>query len=316
MRPPQERGVALLTVLLLVAAMSTVAVGVLDDLRFGLRRAANAEAVSQARWYAIGAETLARARLARLDDEALRRADGWNGRVFRFPIEGGTLQARASDGAGCFNLNSVVLGAGEVLQVRPEGVRQFRALLLALGVGGAESLAGALVDWIDSNPLREPGGAEDEAYRGYRTGGALLAEVSELRAVRGFDAATYARIRPYVCALPTPELSPINVNSLASDRAVLLTMLTDGALPVAAARRVIASRPAQGWTDGEFWNLPALAEAIPSGEALGQIRTTPRFFILETQVDYLDAEVVSTALMTRDAPGRVTLALRRWTRDE
>ena len=49
----------MLTVLLLVAVLATLAAVVLDDIRFGLRRAANAEAVGQARWYALGAETLA-----------------------------------------------------------------------------------------------------------------------------------------------------------------------------------------------------------------------------------------------------------------
>ena len=66
MKRTREEGAALLTVLLLVAVMSALAVAVLDDIRFGLKRTANAETVGQAQWYALGAETVARARLARL----------------------------------------------------------------------------------------------------------------------------------------------------------------------------------------------------------------------------------------------------------
>ena len=54
-RRPHEEGVALMTVLLLVAVMSTLAVGILDDIRFSLRRTENARNVGQAQWYALGA---------------------------------------------------------------------------------------------------------------------------------------------------------------------------------------------------------------------------------------------------------------------
>lgn len=321
-RPREEQGVALLTVLLLVAVMSVLAVGLLDDLRFGLRRTANSEATAQARWYAIGAEGLAQARLARLSrSDALRRAD-WIGAPFRFPIDGGAVEARLTDATQCFNLNSVVEGAGDLQRRRDLGAAQFESLLAALGFGKGEaaSLTGALIDWIDADQLREPAGAEDEAYgrggQASRTAGTLLAETSELRAIRGFTPTVYARLRPYVCALPTADLSPINVNALVADRAVLLTMLTDGRLPSAAARRLVAARPPGGWTEAAFWEEIQARDALPGNEALSQIRTTPRYLTLETQVAYQDAEVVATSMLELDAGGRVRLAARRWTLEE
>ncbi|ODT64271.1 MAG: hypothetical protein ABS77_01160 [Phenylobacterium sp. SCN 69-14] len=322
MKRAGEEGVALLTVLLLVAVMSALAVGLLDDVRFGIRRTANGEAVSQARWYALGAEAMARARLADLAANAPLAGD-WNGKTFRFPLDDGVIQGRISDGAACFNLNSVVDGAGETFRRRDLGTAQFTALLIALQVAPqqAEALAGALVDWIDSDALREPGGAEDETYqrgaRPYRTAGTLLSEVSELRAVRGFDAALYARLRPHVCALPTPILSPININVLSERHAPLLVMLTDGAITIEAARRAIAARPPQGWPDiASFWRLPALAKALPADDAVNQVVVRPRFFTLESEVSHRDAIVVSTSLFEQDAAGKIRLAARRWTIEE
>src|SRR3546814_13814786 len=64
-----QKGVALLTVLLLVAVMSVLVMGMLDDIRFGLRRASNAQAMAQAQWYALGAESLA---MAQIDRQATR----------------------------------------------------------------------------------------------------------------------------------------------------------------------------------------------------------------------------------------------------
>ncbi len=329
MRRPDETGMALLVVLLLVAVMSAMAVGLLDDIRFTQRRALNAEAVAQARWYAIGAETLVRAQGARLlaSDPSSARAKAWNGRIFRFPVEAGSIQARLSPGADCFNLNSVVQGRGEVLVPRETGGRQFVALAVALGLGKgeAESLAAALTDWIDVDQVRQPGGAEDEAYlqaaKPYRTSGTLLAETSELRAIRGFTEDIYRRLRPHVCALPTTDLSPINLNTLAQANAVLLVMLTEGGVSIDTARRVLAQRPAGGWTSTEaFWAEEGMADAAPGGllqeTAYTQTTLRPRYLKLDTDVAYRDAEVVASALFEIDPAGAPRLAARRWTRDE
>ncbi|MFN4175686.1 type II secretion system minor pseudopilin GspK [Phenylobacterium sp.] len=315
MRWRDEQGVALLSVLLLVAVMSVMAVTVLDEIRFGVRRAANAEAVGQARWYALGAEALARSRIG-----ALNRSDavltGWSGRAVSYPVDGGVIQARLVDAGDCFNLNSVAQGPPEGLRRRDEGVRQFVNLAEVVGLAPrqAEMLAAALVDWIDADPLRESGGAEDEAYDGYRTAGTLLAERSELRAIRGFTPEVYARLKPYVCALPNAEPAPININTLTEDQAPLLAMLAAEPMSLASARTVIAARPSAGWNDvSDFAGLPAVVQANMD---VSQLKTKPRVFRLETEVTFADAEVTSSALMETDAAGRVRLVARRWGPEE
>jgi general secretion pathway protein K len=172
MRPGSRKdrqGMALLTVLLLVAVMSAVAVAVLDDVRFSVRRTTNAEHQVQAQWYAAGAERLARRQIARLqalDPTRTPVEPQWNGRRMEYPIEGGSISAVLSDAQACFNLNSVVQGMGEDLAVRPEGVEQFLALGRAVGAPASRmrAVADALVDWMDSDAEPQPLGAEDGAY--------------------------------------------------------------------------------------------------------------------------------------------------------
>jgi general secretion pathway protein K len=325
MRRRREEGAALLTVLLLVAVMSALAVGVLDDIRFGLKRTANAETVGQAQWYALGAETVARARLARLaaQDAVRTPAGDWNGRWLLYPIDNGVIRARITDAGACFNLNSVVQGAREQWSRRELGLAQFVALLRALDVSprDAEQLAEMLADWIDTDNNRSALGGEDDAYvqstPPYRTSGTLLSEVSELRAIRGFTPEIYARIRPFVCALPTADLSPINVNLLDRDHALLLTMLLGGELDPRAAADIVESRPDGGWqTVEEFWSNPFLREHLPSDATLDQVSLRTRFFGLQAEVDYAGSEAVMTSLFEQQAAGPVRLVARRWTLEE
>ena len=325
MRKPHETGVALLTVLLLVAVMAAVSTAILDDIRFGVRRVENARNVGQAQWYALGAEALAQARIRRLFEQDPDRTPDpaqWNGRPFEFPTDdGGMIRASISDGGACFNLNSVVEGRGELLMRRQLGIDQFEALLTALGVARARSLAESLADWIDSDSSREAQGGEDEAYASgaepYRTGGTLLSEVSELRAVNGLNETTYRRIRPYVCALPTSDQSTLNLNTVPVDRPELITMLTSGAVQIEPARRVLASRPNGGWGQvADFWLSPTMSAVAPTDAMLDQTRLVTRFFTLTAEVDQTGSEVVMTALLERTPAGPVRLRARRWTFEE
>ena len=324
-RRPHEEGVALMTVLLLVAVMSTLAVGILDDIRFSLRRTENARNVGQAQWYALGAEALAQARIRRLwelDRDRTSLVGDWNGRPFEFPTDdGGVIRASIRDGGACFNLNSVVEGRNDLFMRRELGVEQFTALARALGLTQGEALADSLADWIDTDSVREGRGGEDEAYAAgaqpYRTGGVLLAEVSELRAIRGFTPEIYARLRPYVCALPTSDLSPINLNTLPVDRPELITMLTSGAVGPDTARQILRARPADGWASAtDFWILPAIARADVADAVLDQARVNTRFFALSAEVTHVDAEVVLSALLEQTPAGPVRVRARRWTYDE
>ena len=322
----RQQGVALLTVLLLVAVMSVLLVLVLDDIRFGQRRAFNAASQSQAQWYALGAEDLAGTQLQTLwrRDPLRTPPDGdWNGRTHVFPLDHGLMQATLSDQTRCFNLNSVVEGAGEMLQRRESGLRQFRALLEALEVppGRAAALADNLADWIDSDDQPGPRGAEDASYLAsaepYRSAATLLAETSELRAVRGFDAGLYEKLRLHVCALPTTAPSPVNINLLQDEDALQLVALTDGRIDLATARQAIRRRPPGGWPDvTSFWTQPELARAFPDDTALAQASLRSRYFALQARVRHLDAEVLLTSLLEVDDAGRIRTLARRWTHDE
>ncbi len=321
-----REGMALLTVLLLVAVMAVVAVAILDDVRFSVRRTTNAETQAQAQWYAAGAESLARRQIADLvkaDPARTPLEPRWNGRVLEFPVEEGMIRAVITDGQACFNLNSLVFGQNEDLFPRPEATTQFVALGAALGLSRARmaAAAAALTDWMDNDAEASPGGAEDARYAGlstpYRTGGVMLADVSEMRAVANMDDALYRRLRPYVCALPATTQTTLNINTLSPAEAPLLVMLTRGALGLQGARAAIAARPALGWSSVDaFWSQPALKGFTPDDETRGQVSLSTRYFDLRVDIDYGGAHAVRTALIHAAPDGGVRTVIRRWTPEE
>lgn len=320
-----RKGMALLTVLLLVAVMAVVAVAVLDDVRFSVRRTMNAETGAQTQWYADGAETLARSRITRLvalDPNRTPLTPDWNGRVLALPIEGGRLTAVVRDGQACFNLNSVVKWTGDRWAGRPAAATRLRVLGRTVGIDDRRmgTITDSLIDWIDTDTAARPFGAEDSAYAGlaepYRTGGTPLAEVSELRVIRGVDADAYRRLRPHLCALPT-DRSLINVNTLSVADAPLVVMLTGGRLDLNTARGVIAARPDGGWSDvSAFWSQPALRGLEGDPEAAEQVTVRTDYFVVRIDVDRGGTRAVRTALIESRPGGTARTVIRRWVPEE
>lgn len=317
---PRERGAALLSVLLLVAVMAVIAAVMLDRLNLATRLAGNGQAMTQARLYATSAETLAMARIkAMVDTSQDRTVDrgGLLGREFPLPLARGVVMARVDDAGNCFNLNSLVeADAQGVLKLRLVGLNQLRALMAGLAMPQAESaiVSDAIADWIDSDNVPAPNGAEDETYQGtatpYRTAGRLIGDVSEIRAVRGMTPQFYERLRPWLCALPGADLSPINVNTLRPDQALLLSMLAPTAIPVERARGILAARPALGWASVDD-ALRGLGGAGAGGVPLNQLQVTSRWFLLTQTVSVDSAQVEEQALIDVGSnPPRV--AFRSW----
>lgn len=319
-RDPRERGAALLSVLLLVAVMAVIAAVMLERLNLAVRLAGNGQAMTQARLYATSAESLAMARIKALVDTSQERTvdrTGLLGRDFPLPMPRGQILARVDDAGNCFNLNSLVEADAEgTLRLRVVGLNQMRALMKGLAIPDAEAaiISDSIADWIDSDNAPAPNGAEDDSYQGrsvpYRTSGHLIGDVSEIRAVRGMTPQFYERLRPWLCALPGADLSPVNVNTLRPDQALLLTMIAPAALPVDRARGLLAARPPLGWASADD-ALRRLGGEGAGGVPINQLQVRSRWFLLTQTVTVDSASVESQALIDVGVnPPRV--AFRTW----
>lgn len=320
MRAGNERGAALLSVLLLVAVMAVIAATALDRLTLATRLAGAAASVDQARAYAYAGEVLV---LRRAGDIAGSRSADWLARDYPLPLPGGQATGRLTDATNCFNLNALVTESGPGrYSTRPLAVQQFAALARLSGIneGEASAIAAATADWIDSDANEGPLGAEDAVYRSMTpstlAANTLMADVSELKAVRGVTAAHYARLKPLVCALPVAELVRVNVNTLRLTEAALVAALWVERLSVAQVRSALVARPRDGYGSAvRFWQAASFQGLAPPQDIAEQIVVTPRWILLTSRVEMGDTglDVRSLIDVRRDRPDALPqLVARQW----
>jgi general secretion pathway protein K len=324
-----ETGAALLTVLLLVAILAVIAALALERLTLASRMTRNIVSADQGRAYMLAAEQIAATRIADLlavNKDRTTLAGDWVGVPQTMGVPGGTVTALLRDAGNCFNLNSLVFrgerapgsNAPEPLVARQVAITQFAGLMRLLGIeiGRAEQVAVSVADWIDTDMTPGPGGAEDEHYGGfspaYRTANALIADPSELRMVQAVTPEIYERLRPWVCALPVTDLSPINVNTLLPGQAVLLAMIAPDRLSIEQARQVLARRPPDGYGSLiAFWNQPPLPALGLNDAAKQQLQQKSRWFEIGFSADLGGDRVEETVLYDAGGVG-VRVVRRQW----
>ena len=315
--PQRQSGVALITVLVVVAIATVLCVGMLRSQQQALEHAAGLFQQDQAWLYTQGAEEFVRDLLAedlRSDKRRNRQVDypgeTWARPFPPFPVEGGMVRARVEDLQGRFNLNR--LGA-ETDSNGPANLI-FRQLLKNLGL--PDNLGPAVADWIDEdNDPRPVDGAEEDYYTRldppYRIANQPLADVSELLLVKGFTPDIVARLRPFVCALPVE--ATLNINTAAPD---LLAALSPN-LSSRASTELFNQRPAQGYgTVDEFLAEPAfngLASA-EKGRLREQLDVRTHYFELVADADIDGRHSILHAVMKRDDSGTLRVIARDYSR--
>ncbi|HWG76720.1 MAG TPA: type II secretion system minor pseudopilin GspK [Steroidobacteraceae bacterium] len=207
-RPAAQRGIALITAIVLVAIATVLATSIGFAAVMAARRASATFGADQALLAAEGAEDMAGYVL--WQSGAITGNGDWPGQVWAQPYgpyplaPDVTLQfAQIDDEQGKFNLNDLAAGG----KTDGEAVQEFRRLLQLVGL--EPKWASLMADWIDGDNMpNDPDGAEDSVYLGqtppYRPPNMPVTSISELMALPGFGRDRYNRIAPYISALPPP----------------------------------------------------------------------------------------------------------------
>ncbi len=300
-RPGRNRGVALITAMLISAIATMVAANLAWDNALDVRRTMVLLARDQAVQVALGAESWAISILHQdmQDSQTDHLGEIWAQELPGLPIEGGEVFGAIEDLQGRFNLNNLVDQEG---RVENESVEQFQRLLNALGLD--PRFAGIAADWIDSNvDASFPDGAEDSIYTGmspsYRTANQPLTSVSELAALEGMDRATFRVLEPHIVALP----GRTGVNANTATAAVLQSLDENMTLP--DVEGLIQEREAGGFTE-----IETSFASLVTPDVLNRLEESTQFFRLKVIVRIDTVRITLYSVLQRAPNGTVTPILR------
>ena len=206
-----QRGVALLTAVLIVAIFAGLSIYLAWDRTLALRRTQDMLDMDRARELCLATEAQAAHDLAETANQTeVDLTQSW-AQPMPFTRSGdGEIAHQIEDLQGRFNLNNILVGN----TVEATSKRRFQQLLAVNGID--PSKIDAVLDWEDMDEIpRGISGAEDDLYMGmqppYRAANEPFVSASSLRLVYGFDATSYASIAPWVTALPSH--TKINMNT-------------------------------------------------------------------------------------------------------
>jgi general secretion pathway protein K len=205
----KQRGVALITAIVLVAIATVLAVHIGTRASLDLRRTTGLISLDQGWHVALGAEAWAIQVLRddREDSQTDDLSEPWAQPLPPLPVDGGEVRGALEDMQGRFNVNNLVVHdpTTNALEVDEVSIARFERLLTFAGAD--PRWARILADWLDADTVPGfPEGAEDGTYLAqnppYRAANGPVTTATEMLALPGMTLEEYERIRPYVAALP------------------------------------------------------------------------------------------------------------------
>ena len=297
----RNRGVALITALLISALATMVAANLAWDNSLDVRRTMVLLNRDQAVQVALGAESWIINILHQdLEDSQIDHlGELWASDLHPLPVDNGEVFGSIEDLQGRFNINNLIDNEGRVEQ---ESLEQFRRLLNALGLD--PRFAGIAADWIDSDlDASFPDGAEDSIYTGmippYRTPNQAISAVSELAAIEGMDRATFNILEPHIAALP--GRTAINVNT--ATPFVLLSL--DEEMTTTDVEGLIAERESAGFAD-----IQTSFASLVTPDVLNRLEESTQYFRLKVVVRIDTVRITLYSVLQRGPRGDVTPILR------
>lgn len=320
----QQKGIALITALLIVTLATIAAVTITAELQREVRRSGNILHHDQAYLYAVAAEDFARygLKLDFDDNKTDHLHELWHVLPVTEDIEGGTLEGKLSERQGLFNLNSLANG-------NAINLARFQRLLTNLDVTPLESqqITDALIDWMDNDQISRPSyGAEDDFYQGlaepqkpHLAANHLLTDLSELRIIKGFNEKVLSQLRitpeidpktgeklPAVFTVLPEVDTPININTASIE--VLKSL--DIKITDAVAESIVNKRDGTALTNGsatpfktanEFKNY--LTSLSISNVDMTSLSVVSEYFVIKSTIVVGQSNIRLSSLLKRDTKG-------------
>ena len=316
----KQKGVALITVMLIVALCAVIASQMTARLQMQMQRSANITYNQQAYWYAMSAEAFTKRVLItafKADENVTHLGQIWAQGETTYPVAFGEISGEITDLQSCLNLNALrapLTKLGKVGKVNNKAKLgdkvpariAFETLLINLQLDDvsqfeAESMADSLTDWLDNNTtISGSGGAEDNDYASrefpYLAANNFLASVNEIRVIAHFTPAIIKAIKPYVCVIPDSDQHNLNINTINTEQPELLQALLGSSLE--EARQILSDRPDEGFeTIAEFHNLNEVIKLNLTDSIKDQFVVDSEYFTLKASASFNNSFFAMNSVM-------------------
>jgi len=312
---PNQKGFALLTVLLIVALVATMSSQLIYQQHLNISRSAHMLHQSQSLSVAWGLEGWVKQglKLDAEDNQVDHLQEQWSQPLVSVPFEGGEISGQLYDLQGRLNLNNVQVADKVQREIWQKVVDRW-----AVQMGLETPLSEILTDWVDADEERLPGGAESDAYLlmqpPYRAANQALVMIEELKSLQGFQQIAY---EPWLLIKATattlPSVTPINVNTVSK---TVLMALTDTMNETVIDSWIQLRNETPAADTAEFRSFMALQTGQEATELTlafpdWLISVRSDYFFLAGQIDYGEAQQGVSAIFYRPDATKVQL-VQRW----
>ena len=301
----KTKGVVLISILLIVLLLSSVAVLFGNKYLLSLKRAQYIEFQSLSFNSFRNIESLSKKLInkeLRFNSSKLSKNNPIINNEITFNINNAEIIGRIRDASNCFNINSIVnVNNGNYVE-NTKTVNAFRRLMEFLDVESniTEEMVDQIIDWIDKDSNPRTYGLEDYYYSGplhtprEYSGMRLLVSIDELKGIPAFKEVSWSIFKDNFCALPLGTNLSLNINTLSEGDSYLLTAMYPN-IDLKDAEYIIDNIPMEGFENND--NLQRAFPDLDFSISNGVVKFTSNLFELTTIIKFNDYSASSKSII-------------------
>ena len=290
----KDKGVVLISILLIVLLLSSVAVLFGNKYFLSLKRAQYIEFQTLSLNIFRNMESLAQDKIEkelRFNSNKLTKDNPIINEPMIFNLNGADIVGKISDYGNCFNINSIVTLNDSNYVENKNAAAAFRKILSLNEIDNnvIEEVIDQTIDWIDKDANPRAYGLEDYYYSGplhsprEYTGMRLMVSIDELKSLPAVKQIDWDVFKNYFCAIPIHNELSLNINTLDLEDAYLLSSIFTN-LTVKDAEYILDNIPISGFDD-----LNNFIRSFPDLDlevAYGNIEVTSNIFELNSELNF------------------------------
>ena len=292
----RTKGIVLISILLIVLLLSSVAVLFGNKYFLSLKRAEYIEFQTLSLNIFRNIEALSKEKIEK-ELKFNRSKISKNNPIlkdnFYFNLNGADIIGKISDASNCLNINSIVIiNEGEFVE-NENSIASIRKILSLNKVDNniIEEIIDQTIDWIDYDSNPRAYGLEDYYYSGplhnpkEYTGMRLMVSIDELKSIPAVKQIDWAIIQRNFCAIPEASQISLNINTLNLKDTYVLSSLFPN-ISLQEAEYILDNIPESGFDD--LINFKNNFPDMNFEDAYGEIKFNSNIYEINTEIIFED----------------------------